>query len=151
MLAGSFAGAVAAAFTNPLDVIKTKLQTQNLEPCVKLKNSAVLRAVSQLKTGRTAASAAVGTTAAASTMAAATAPGAATVGSAPSILDATEEKVRTNFRGAFQVAKHIWNTEGIFGFYRGMVPRMMISTPAVAISWTTYETLKTLLMNGELK
>ena len=31
MLAGSVAGMVAAAVTNPLDVIRTRLQTQNLE------------------------------------------------------------------------------------------------------------------------
>lgn len=33
LLAGSIAGTIAAAITTPLDVIKTKLQTQNLEPC----------------------------------------------------------------------------------------------------------------------
>lgn len=33
MVAGTIAGTVAAAVTTPLDVIKTKLQTQNLEPC----------------------------------------------------------------------------------------------------------------------
>jgi hypothetical protein len=30
-------------------------------------------------------------------------------------------------------------------FTRGMVPRMLLHAPAVAISWTTYETMKNLL------
>ena len=33
MLAGSVAGATAALLTNPLDVIKTRLQVQDLQPC----------------------------------------------------------------------------------------------------------------------
>jgi solute carrier family 25 iron transporter 28/37 len=35
--------------------------------------------------------------------------------------------------------------EGPIGFFRGIVPRVISHTPAVAISWTTYETAKQLL------
>lgn len=35
------------------------------------------------------------------------------------------------------------------GLFRGMVPRVVTHTPAVAISWTTYETAKQWLMNIE--
>lgn len=39
-------------------------------------------------------------------------------------------------------AKNIAVKEGPTGFFRGMLPRMLSHTPAVAISWTTYETAK---------
>lgn len=41
----------------------------------------------------------------------------------------------------------IVKNEGIAGLYKGMLPRVMAHTPAVAISWTTYETAKQFLMN----
>jgi solute carrier family 25 iron transporter 28/37 len=41
-----------------------------------------------------------------------------------------------------QAALRIYNTEGMVGFFRGMTPRILSHTPAVAISWTTYETAK---------
>jgi len=43
-------------------------------------------------------------------------------------------------------AKHIWKQEGWVGFARGLVPRILSHTPAVAISWTTYETTKHYLL-----
>jgi solute carrier family 25 (mitochondrial iron transporter), member 28/37 len=49
----------------------------------------------------------------------------------------------TSWKHAVQ---HIWMTEGPRGFFRGMVPRLLSHTPAVAISWTTYETAKHLLL-----
>lgn len=45
-----------------------------------------------------------------------------------------------------EAAHTIWKQEGAAGFFRGVVPRVMSHTPAVAISWTTYETLKQYLM-----
>jgi len=45
-------------------------------------------------------------------------------------------------------AKTIWQAEGTAGFFRGVVPRVLSHTPAVAISWTTYETLKQYLMQN---
>jgi solute carrier family 25 iron transporter 28/37 len=41
-----------------------------------------------------------------------------------------------------QAALRIYHTEGAVGFVRGMTPRILSHTPAVAISWTTYETAK---------
>jgi solute carrier family 25 iron transporter 28/37 len=42
--------------------------------------------------------------------------------------------------------QHIYHTEGVRGFFRGMVPRLLSHTPAAAISWTTYETAKHYLL-----
>ena len=39
-------------------------------------------------------------------------------------------------------ALRIYQTEGMVGFFRGVTPRILSHTPAVAISWTTYETAK---------
>ena len=39
-------------------------------------------------------------------------------------------------------AVRIFETEGAAGFFRGVTPRILSHTPAVAISWTTYETAK---------
>lgn len=41
-----------------------------------------------------------------------------------------------------EAAIRIYRTEGSVGFFRGMTPRILSHTPAVAISWTTYETAK---------
>jgi solute carrier family 25 (mitochondrial iron transporter), member 28/37 len=47
-----------------------------------------------------------------------------------------------------EAARHILETEGYQGFFRGIVPRVLSHTPAVAISWTTYETAKQFLMKN---
>lgn len=58
-------------------------------------------------------------------------------------------KVKVTYKSAIEVARHIMNDEGYRGFLRGLTPRMLLHAPAVAISWTTYETMKTLLsQNG---
>lgn len=41
-----------------------------------------------------------------------------------------------------QAARRIYQTEGAAGFFRGLAPRILSHTPAVAISWTTYEAAK---------
>lgn len=45
-----------------------------------------------------------------------------------------------------QAAHFIWQTEGFRGFWRGVAPRVLSHTPAVAISWTSYELAKQALM-----
>jgi len=41
-----------------------------------------------------------------------------------------------------QVLRQILRQEGVGGLFKGSLPRMLSHTPAVAISWTTYETAK---------
>jgi solute carrier family 25 iron transporter 28/37 len=48
-----------------------------------------------------------------------------------------------------QAATRIYQNEGTIGFFRGMLPRILSHTPAVAISWTTYETAKKYLKSVE--
>ena len=45
-----------------------------------------------------------------------------------------------------QAAVRIYRQEGPAGFFRGMTPRILSHTPAVAISWTTYEAFKRYLV-----
>jgi solute carrier family 25 (mitochondrial iron transporter), member 28/37 len=46
-----------------------------------------------------------------------------------------------------QAALTIWRQEGVAGFFRGVTPRILSHTPAVAISWTTYESAKHYLLS----
>lgn len=74
---------------------------------------------------------------------------ACSVGSAPPDhcpIKASGNAVVTGWR---QAAVRIFETEGAVGFFRGMTPRILSHTPAVAISWTTYETAKQYLSRLE--
>eukprot|EP00934_Nitzschia_sp_Nitz4_P001410 Nitzschia sp. Nitz4//scaffold13_size275219//219063//220247//NITZ4_000909-RA/size275219-processed-gene-0.107-mRNA-1//1//CDS//3329536119//1410//frame0 len=48
-----------------------------------------------------------------------------------------------------EAAIRIYETEGMTGFFRGLAPRVLSHTPAVAISWTAYETFKRYLQRTE--
>ena len=49
------------------------------------------------------------------------------------------------YRGLFDAVKRIYAEEGMAAFGRGLQYRVMSHAPAVAISWTTYESIKRLL------
>ena len=49
---------------------------------------------------------------------------------------------RLKYSGLIDAFGSIVKEEGYAGLWRGMAPRLMTHTPAVAISWTTYETAK---------
>jgi solute carrier family 25 iron transporter 28/37 len=53
-----------------------------------------------------------------------------------------QEKLRLPYNGLMDAFGSIVKEEGYVGLWRGLVPRLMTHTPAVAISWTTYETAK---------
>eukprot|EP00619_Florenciella_sp_RCC1007_P001526 CAMPEP_0205908308 /NCGR_PEP_ID=MMETSP1325-20131115/3128_1 /ASSEMBLY_ACC=CAM_ASM_000708 /TAXON_ID=236786 /ORGANISM="Florenciella sp., Strain RCC1007" /LENGTH=73 /DNA_ID=CAMNT_0053274489 /DNA_START=65 /DNA_END=283 /DNA_ORIENTATION=- len=41
--------------------------------------------------------------------------------------------------GIIDAVKSIHRESGPFGFFRGFYPRLIVTTPSVAISWTAYE------------
>jgi solute carrier family 25 iron transporter 28/37 len=116
MIAGSLAGAISAAVTNPLDVIKTRLQTQYLEP---MSFSAAIPAECAPVVNVHMSS-----------------------GSAVAESAGTSILQNSKVKGAFQAARQIASEEGLRGFQRGIVTRMMVHAPAVAVSWTAYEAVK---------
>ena len=48
----------------------------------------------------------------------------------------------TDFRAT---ARYIYRTEGLLAFTKGILPRMSINVPSTALSWGTYELIKSLL------
>jgi len=136
MIAGSIAGAVAAGATTPLDIIKTRLQTQNLVPCP----TPAAASTSSTSGGITVTKFVQGL--GSTTFNPAT-------GAARGISSAAggEPSYSAGFtrQGAVSIAKQILREEGPIGFMRGIVPRVLVQAPAVAISWTTYETAKRLI------
>ena len=140
MVAGAIAGAVAAAATTPLDLIKTRLQTQNLEPCPSPASSGggmVTKFVQNINSA--VKGPIIGT--------------GATSGSTRGISSSTvncaaapEPNYKTaRISSAVQVMQQIWREEGAAGFTRGILPRVMVHAPAVALSWTAYEMAKKFL------
>merc|ERR1711862_280635 len=95
-LSAGFAGSFAALCTQPLDVTKTRLQTQTCLQTCNIENCGTVAAMPK-------------------------------------------------YRGFIDTVFTIWRTEGFFAFFRGSSARACISFPAAAISWGTYETVKSLL------
>ena len=131
LVAGAIAGASAAVLTNPLDLIKTKLQTQNLEPSHIAEQSTCHQSnqsVAPVLNNRSF-----------TTLTAATKPS----------MEVPFSTTNTRYTGAFQVAMNIYKESGLIGFSSGMFPRVLVHTPSVAISWTAYEFTKNLLKKME--
>ena len=160
--------------TNPLDVIKTRLQTQNLEPCPTPITSPI---VTKTKAANSRPGPGSGTGSGSGTIlfnnclpstplsnlrtpqissvdnTVRTYASSATINNIENenlnFEDVGKKKINSSYKSASQVVRHIVREEGYTGFLRGLAPRMMLHAPAVAISWTTYETVKAILVKTE--
>ena len=52
------------------------------------------------------------------------------------------EVKKLHYRSVLETTMHVYRTEGMTAFLRGVWPRMTINVPSTALSWGTYEIMK---------
>jgi Mitochondrial carrier protein len=62
----------------------------------------------------------------------------------------TEFEGREHYRGIPDAFSKIYRTEGVRGFYSGILPTLLVAVPNFAISYTTYGTLKEYMIDDDL-
>ena len=128
------AGTIAAA-TNPLDVIKTRLQTQHL--FLAAGPSGAARAVdTPPRPHATVCRDGVPSRYISWPFLLAAGAPASTVALRPRAL---------LYEGVLPACAAIFREAGTAGFFRGTHARMLVHAPSVALCWTTYEAIKRLL------
>jgi len=63
---------------------------------------------------------------------------------------APSSDIEIKYRDIMSTARTILREEGLRGFVKGVVPRIIAQAPASAISWTAYEMMKKLLKSSKI-
>ena len=143
MLCGSIAGATAAGLTTPLDIIKTRLQTQNLVPIYSPQGGS---SSSSGVGSSPSASSSVNYRTNSNTSSSIYSIGRRNIANyADGNRNFYQHLVRYLYSSTVIATKEIFVEAGAKGYFRGLVPRIMVHAPAVGISWTAYETAKNFL------
>ncbi len=172
MISGSIAGTVAAACTNPLDVIKTRLQTQSLKPCP-MTSTSILTDTNHRSHFINSQSPPTPVNTTPNRYVSSQTQPTPSYGSLQKKFH-TQSIFYKNFPSVFQTMRNYpsqvaslstkvdasnvtWTTistimkeDGYAGFMRGVVPRMVVHAPSVAISWTVYEGIKNMYLSPSI-
>lgn len=124
-LSAGVSGAVASAATQPLDVVKTRLQTQDLLAGQHPSTPSAPSRPSGIGSGTS-----IGDAASEARLIDRAAPlGSSTVARQP------------KYTGCLPAIRTIVLEEGWLALYKGVLPRMLHSVPSAAMCWGTYETV----------
>lgn len=140
LTAASLSGAIAAAATTPLDMIKTRLQTQHM--------TGTSVPPTPHHTPRTTPNERPWNTSAATRMSCTNKFAGYQLRS--TMTSASPSPDGRRLTGIYDAVRTIYMERGIRGFYRGFIPRIVVTTPSVAISWTAYESVKKILIANNI-
>ncbi len=149
MLCGSIAGATAAGLTTPLDIIKTRLQTQNLVPIYSPHGGSSSSSSSSNIIGNTPSSSSSSSSVNYRTNSSTSSIYSMGRRNIANYADGNrnfyQQLIRYLYSSTVIATKEIFLEAGAKGYFRGIAPRVMVHAPAVGISWTAYETAKNFL------